>query len=124
MKNKLLFSAILLLGILYDASSQIDTAILKFGTWQSFSGPLNKQTYPEIRGRLCNFYWQDIEPAPDVWSWTDFDNELSIRTADSLPVIFLIYTKEDAPDWLFQNGVPKVNEKDASGVVTGYWPYD
>src|SRR5206468_4910390 len=56
-------------------------------------------------------------------NWTDFDSELTEKAADSLPIIFMVYTKQDAPDWLYSNGVPKVTEKDDAGNVTGYSPY-
>lgn len=51
------------------------------------------------------------------------DTALALRAKDSLPIIFLVYTKQDAPDWLYSNGVPKVNEKDAAGNITGWSPY-
>src|SRR4051812_31046961 len=74
------------------------------GIWQAFSNPLSSTQYSEIRGRLCNFYWRDIQTDPNSWNWTAFDNDLAIRTKDGLPVIFMVYvkgTKGDAPDWLY-----------------------
>src|SRR5690242_15565667 len=78
---------------------------------------------PNYAGRLFYFNWRSIETSSNVWKWTQFDSNLNIRAKDGLPIIFMIYTKEDAPDWLYQNGVPKVIEKDKSGAVTGYSPY-
>ena len=76
-----------------------------------------------MRGRLCNFRWKDIEPSPNVWDWAQFDNDLAVRAADSLPIIFMVYTEEDAPAWLYTNGVPKVAMKDKKGNIVGYTPY-
>ncbi len=103
-----------------SAKSQI---VVNAGVWQTFGKPLIITTNPEIKGRLCNFYWKDLEKSPGVWDWTTFDADLTSRTDDGLPVIFMVYTKEDAPDWLYSNGVPKVTEKDDAGTVTGYAPY-
>ena len=96
------------------------------GIWQAFTNPLSSTQYPEIRGRLCNFYWRDLQSAPNTWNWNAFDNDLASRTKDGLPVIFMVYiqgTQGDAPDWLYNNGVPKVIIKNNSGTVTGSSPY-
>ncbi len=121
MKNK---HPNLLMGLFVFCSiSAKSQTVVNAGIWQTFGKPLVIATNPEIKGRLCNFYWRDLETSPGVWNWTSFDADLTSRTDDGLPVIFMVYTKEDAPDWLYTNGVPKVNEKDDAGVVTGYAPY-
>ena len=97
--------------------------LVNAGIWQTYTEPLPIAQNPEIRGRLCNFTWKDLETAPGVWNWSVFDADLTNRTKDGLPVIFLVYTKEDAPDWLFTNGVTKVIEKDTRGNTIGYAPY-
>jgi len=96
------------------------------GIWQAFSNALSSTQYPEIRGRLCNFYWRDIQTNANSWDWTSFDNDLVSRTKDGLPVIFMVYvqgTKGDAPDWLYSHGVPKVIIKNNGGAVIGSSPY-
>ncbi|NNV55969.1 T9SS type A sorting domain-containing protein [Limnovirga soli] len=110
--------------IAFIAISQFSDTTIQFGTWQSTGAVLSKQRYPEIKGRLFNYNWKDIETAPGQWDWAGFDDELSQWAADSLPFIILIYTKEDAPDWLYTNGVPRVIERDPlTGEETGYAPY-
>lgn len=106
-----------------SASAQTDTIHYKYGIWQTFGDPISANMYPEVQGRLSNFRWADLEPSPNVWNWTIMDNELTDKAKDGLPVTLLIYTKEDAPEWLYSNGVPKVAEKDTKGVVTGNAPY-
>lgn len=107
-----------------DVQAQIDLNNQKtYGVWQYFGEPLSKKTVPEINGRLCNFSWKDIEPSPGTWVWDAFDAGLASRAKDSLPIIFMLFTKEMAPDWLYSNGVPKVVEKDKSGNTTGFSPY-
>lgn len=101
----------------------VDTSHYNFGIWQYGSDALSKVTFPEIRGRIEIYYWKDIEPSSNVWNWTFFDSCLASKTKDQLPVIFKVYTKDYAPDWLYTNGVPKVSEKDNAGNITGYSPY-
>jgi hypothetical protein len=93
------------------------------GIWQTFGNPVDRSQFPDVSGRLCNFLWRDIEPFNNEWDWTSFDKDLTDRTKDGLPVIFMVYTKEDAPDWIYSAGVPKVTETDNNGKVLGYSPY-
>ena len=121
MKNKLKgFIIGLLTTCFFNANAQTN---ITYGTWQAFAIALSKTTYPEINGRLFKMSWKDIETAPNVWNWTKFDADLNARIASSLPVVLYVYTKQDAPDWIFSNGVPKVIETDSRGNQTGYAPY-
>src|ERR1051326_3369058 len=126
MKNHLLSFLMALCYLLFSSSSysQItDTNNYNYGIWQTFGDPLNRATHPEVRGRLCNFRWADIEPSPNVWNWVEFDSDLTARAKDTLPIIFMVYTEEDAPDWLYSNGVPKVSQKDDQGNIIASSPY-
>lgn len=119
---------LLMLGALVMYASKVnaqstDTTNYNYGVWQAWAKPLSKSLYPEIKGRLCNFKWKDLETAPGIFNWALLESEMALNVEGDLPVIFCVYTKEDAPDWLFENGVPKVLERDSAGVVTGYAPY-
>lgn len=103
--------------------AQLTVQQISPGIWQTFGEPLNQSQYEYLNGRLCNFLWKDLEPSNNVWDWTAFDNDLTNRTKDGLPVIFMVYTKQDAPDWIYSNGVPKVTITDNSGSIIGYSPY-
>ena len=93
------------------------------GIWEDYGTPVSATTYPEFKGRLVNCSWSDIEVAPNVWDWKIFDEDITDHIADNMPVIFMIYTRMNAPDWIFSNGVPKVNETDNNGLSVGYSPY-
>ncbi|MEP7319899.1 MAG: hypothetical protein ABI921_14185, partial [Panacibacter sp.] len=104
--------------------AQLPDTSFKFGVWQFAAEPIKRDLYPEILGRFSNIGWKDIEIQPDVWDWTIFDNDIITRLEGGLPVMFKVYVKELAPDWLYTiGGVPKVTEKDDAGVITGYSPY-
>lgn len=117
------FIACIAIYLTLSAKAQLSTQQVGPGIWQTFGDPLNKSQYPVLSGRLCNFYWRDIEPSNNVWDWTAFDKDLQDRTKDGLPLIFMVYTKEDAPDWIYNAGVPKVTETDNKGKSVGYSPY-
>jgi hypothetical protein len=128
MKNRLLnlFLAIFCLLSVSAGAQVIDTTSYNPGIWQAFSKSLPSSEYPEIKGRLCNFYWRDLEVAKGVWDWSVFDKDLASRTEDGLPLIFMVYVRGpqgDAPDWLYINGVPKVIINDNNGIFAGYAPY-
>jgi hypothetical protein len=124
MKNLYMNALLALCSLCWlGAKAQTDTTHYKYGVWQSFGDPLSQNQYPEVQGRLSNFRWADLEPSKDVWDWTGFDSDLNSKAKDGLPVIFLVYTMEDAPEWIYDNGVPKVTVKDDLGNVTGYSPY-
>ncbi|MBS1745838.1 MAG: T9SS type A sorting domain-containing protein [Bacteroidetes bacterium] len=92
--------------------------------WQDYGIPVNANTYPKFKGRLVNCNWSDIETAPNVWDWTVFDQDIKDHIADSMPVIFMVYTRMAAPNWLFTTGgVPKVTETSDNGNPVGYSPY-
>ena len=125
MKNYLHYVVI---GLLYlcpiSLSAQSTDSLLKFGVWQFGAAPLSSKLYPEISGRFSNLGWKDLEIAPDVWDWSIFDAEINARVEGGLLVMYKIYVKDESPDWLFTTGgVPKVNEKNSAGAVTGFSPY-
>jgi hypothetical protein len=94
------------------------------GIWGDYSSPpVLKSTCKKVKGRLVNVNWSDIETAPGVWKWSAFDNDINQHIADGLPIIFMVYTDDHAPNWLYSNGVPKVTVTDNNGTVTGYAPY-
>lgn len=104
-----------------STAAQTTDSILNFGVWQTYGDPMDITQYPEIKGRLCNVNWKDLEVANNIWVWDTLDNDLAARVKDSLPVIFLVYTEEGAPDWLYSSGVPKVEQND-NGIIS-YCPY-
>ena len=104
-----------------DASSQTVPSV-NFGIWQA-TQETTKNDYGRLSGRLTDLHWKDIEVLPNVWVWKHFDSIMTVFAKDKIPFNFLVYTKEDAPDWLYTNGVPKVTEKDDLGIVLGYAPY-
>jgi len=104
-------------------SQGIDTANL-FGLWHNRAEIVDRFNYPEIHGRLVRYKWKELEPSPGDFNWKDFDKYIFDRTIDSLPMILCVFTQENAPDWLFDLGVPKVTERDSLGNETGsYAPY-
>lgn len=125
MKNLLIagFAAILCMPVKISAQTAPQVPA-NFGTWETFTTFNNKSLSPELRGRLCNVQWKQIEQEHSVFTWDALDTVLYRTANDSLPLIFMVYTKEDAPDWLYTTGgVPKVIERNENGDSIGYAPY-
>jgi hypothetical protein len=93
------------------------------GIWEDYGSPVSARLHSEFYGRLVNVNWSDIETSPNYWDWTAFDSDVSQHIAGNMPVIILVYTGPNAPNWLYSNGVPKVNATDSLGNVTAYSPY-
>ena len=93
------------------------------GIWQDYGAPVSAKTYHVFHGRLVNVNWSDIETSPNNWNWTIFDSDVNQHIADNMPVIILVYTGPNAPNWLYSNGIPQVNATDSSGNVIAYSPY-
>ncbi|MEO8117315.1 MAG: beta-galactosidase, partial [Bacteroidota bacterium] len=125
MKNLLIAGFAAMLCIPLKSTAQTAPQVPdNFGIWESFTTFNNKSLSPELKGRLCNVMWKEIEPTPGVYTWDALDTVLYRTGFDSLPLIFMVYTKQAAPDWLFTTGnVPRVVERDAKGDSTGYAPY-
>src|ERR1051326_1029841 len=98
MENKplLILMALLCTGWLHGNGQIIDTSTYNSGIWQYTGIAIPKFQQPEMMGRLANFRWADLEPQPNKWDWTELDSELTAKAADSLPIIFMVYTKQDA----------------------------
>ncbi|HYK47935.1 MAG TPA: T9SS type A sorting domain-containing protein [Parafilimonas sp.] len=124
MRNQLLL-AIVLLGVTTAVAAQnADSTTKLYGVRQSWGGiPLTRSQYPEIHGLVGNFKWKDIEPFPNVWNWQQLDSDIASHEA-GLPFQLMIFTKDNAPDWLYTTGgVPKVIEYNSTNDSIGISPY-
>lgn len=81
---------------------------------------INKLRPAGIRSFLLNFDWGKLETSPDVWDWTDFDNQMLTAKVNNLKVIVIVYTGYAAPGYLYANGVPKVT---TTSNTFPYYPY-
>src|SRR5262245_44538351 len=79
-------------------SQSVKELFANSGIWADYGIPVSAVNFPEFKGRLVNVNWSDIELQPNVWDWTVFDDDLVKRTTDSMPVIFMVYTRMNAPE--------------------------
>ena len=49
-----------------------DTTNLTFGVWQNCGGIVDQFNYPQLKGRIFNYKWKDLETSPGVWNWHRF----------------------------------------------------
>ncbi|MEP6683130.1 MAG: T9SS type A sorting domain-containing protein [Parafilimonas sp.] len=120
--RQIITASLLLVANLANSQSAKDI-FSNSGIWEDYGIPVKANGNPEFKGRLVNIAWGDIEVSPNIWDWAAFDNDINDHIADGMPVIFMVYTGSNAPNWLYSNGVPKVNQTNSSGGSVGVCPY-
>lgn len=87
--------------------------------WYSWGGTPNKwngkilpnETYTKMRGIPIVVGWNELEPKPGVINWDLIDDVIKKAAANKKYVFTLIWLNPTEPDWLYENGVPKVEIK-------------
>jgi hypothetical protein len=64
---------------------------------------------PWIHGAFVTAKWAEIEPKPNVFYWDDFDADLTECARAGLAIQFIAYVGPASPEWIYSNGVPKVD---------------
>ena len=84
-----------------------DPTIAFTGLW-SQSSFADQREAPNIQGIFFTAKWRDLQPAKDMFDWTDFDKDILDITERNLGVSLRIYTGQNAPQWIYEEGVPEV----------------
>jgi len=128
MKNKLLIAITLLLSISSTSFSQNNNDRIPgifpkdacgVWCWYSWGGTPNKwngkieadETYSKMRGIPIVIGWNELEPNEGVVNWDLMDNIIKKAAAHHKYVFTLLWLNPTEPDWLYENGVPKVEIK-------------
>ena len=67
-----------------------------------------KSIYPGLKGGVIFRRWSDLEMAPGVYDWSKVDADMDSAIANGLMYAFALLTGPDSPEWLYEQGVPKV----------------
>lgn len=92
------------------------------GIWSIWGSSQDTTGKPWYRGHVVTVSWKDIEPTEGQFDWTKLDNKINVAASKGLYVMTLIYTGYNAPDWLYDNGVPRVTGVDHNDNLA-YYPY-
>jgi len=84
--------------------------------WYSTGGAPNKwngkieatETYSNMRGVPIVVGWNELEPQEGVYNWDLIDDIIKKAAANNKYVFTLLWLNPTEPDWLYDNGVPRV----------------
>ena len=110
-----------LAGLLFaagPASLRATPPASAFGVWDR-GNAYDPRDYPFLRGLAFNQQWSDIERSPGVFDWSALDRALEKAVARGQYLYLSIGVGPDAPEWIYQQGVPAVR---TDGQMHGGWP--
>lgn len=88
-----------------------------FGVWTG--GNITPKNADLIRGRMVASHWRDLEPQKGEWNWDVIAPRIIQATKAGKYVGMIVYVGPDSPDWIYENGVPKVTCPDKVNVRGG-----
>jgi len=65
--------------------------------------------------------WADMEPKPGVYDWSQMDSHIRNAVKGNYYYYFVLWTGPNAPEWIYEKGVPKVSVSGGKGKET--FPY-
>ncbi len=79
-----------------------------YGVWIRGSVD-NTSLFDDFKGIRANYQWSDIQPDDSLhFKWDDYQNSLNDAYKKGLYVYVSILVGPDSPEWIYDNGVPKV----------------
>ena len=122
----LLFMSVLCLSVFGQST---DDKSYPFGIWTG-RGNITSENKDLIRGIMVSCHWRDLEPEKGKWNWDVIEPRIMQATNAGKHVGMIVYVGPDSPDWIYDNGVPKVTTPDKINVRGGshkarfpYYPY-
>ena len=76
--------------------------------------------FPFIKGEADRVKWADMEPKPGVYDWSKMDSHILNAVKGKYYYYFVLWTGPHAPDWIYEQGVPKVA---VNGGKNDNYPY-
>lgn len=99
-----------------------------FGIWTGSN--ITPQNVDLVRGRMVACHWRDLEPQKGQWDWSVIEPRIVQAANAGKHIGMIVYVGPDSPDWIYENGVPKVTTPDKINVRGGshkarfpYYPY-
>ena len=69
---------------------------------------IDTKKFPFIKGEADRIKWSDIESNEGVFDWTRLDSHIRNAVKGKYYYYFVLWTGPDSPEWIYENGVPKV----------------
>lgn len=84
-----------------------------------FTGKTNEEIdtkrFPYIKGFADRCQWGEMEPKPEVYDWTKMDVRIRNAVKGNYHYYFVLWTGPHSPQWIYDNGVPKVVCSESKG---------
>ena len=81
-----------------------------FGVWDR-TDKFDPKEYPFLKGFSFDQRWADLEKQPEVFDWSGLDKVMERAAQNNQFVYLSLSVGPDAPEWIYQHGVPKVRTK-------------
>jgi len=91
-----------------------------FGVWDRGSS-FDASEYPFLRGAGYTQKWSEVEKQPGVYDWTQLDQATEKALKNNTYIFLSLEVGPEAPDWIYENGVPKVFTDDLGRWT--FYPY-
>jgi hypothetical protein len=85
------------------------------------SEKIDTERFPFIKGAADRVKWADIETSPEVYDWSKMDSQIRNAVKGKYFYYFVLWTGPHSPEWIYQQGVPKVAVKGSKGK--DFFPY-
>jgi len=85
------------------------------------SEKIDTDRFPFIKGAADRVKWADIETSPEVYDWSKMDSQIRNAVKGKYFYYFVLWTGPHSPEWIYEQGVPKVAVKGSKGK--DFFPY-
>lgn len=82
---------------------------------------IDTERFPFIKGAADRVKWADIETSPEVYDWSKMDAQIHNAVEGKNYYYFVLWTGPHSPEWIYEQGVPKVDVNGGKGKE--YFPY-
>ena len=82
---------------------------------------IDTERFPFIKGAADRVKWADIETSPEVYDWSKMDSQIRNAVKGNYYYYFVLWTGPHSPEWIYEQGVPKVAVKGGKGK--DFFPY-
>ena len=113
-------SLVLLLTATMAAGGDGGILLEAYGVWDRGSS-LSFTEYPFLKGLSFGAGWEEIEPQPGVFDWSGVDLAVQKASRHDKFMYISINPGPDAPQWIYEQEVPKVRTDDERHV--GKWKH-
>ena len=82
---------------------------------------IDTERFPFIKGAADRVKWADIETSPEAYDWSKMDSQIRNAVKGKYYYYFVLWTGPHSPEWIYEQGVPKVAVNGGKGKE--YFPY-